>query len=98
MCEPWVRRRVLVRCPRRGVGRAVDRPNLAGSDDLDFFDELLDDGFALRGRAVVEDLIDVISQHVEFVIWGMAGAWLSSSASSSRRVCSCAVLARNPSA
>jgi hypothetical protein len=47
---------------------AVDRLDAAGSDDLDFFDELLDEGFALRWRAVVEDVVDVIGEGVEFVV------------------------------
>jgi hypothetical protein len=47
---------------------AVDRSDAAGSDDLDFMDELFDQGFALRGCAVVEDLVDVLGEGVEFTV------------------------------
>ena len=59
-----------------GVWDAVDGSDAAGADDLDLFDELLDQGFALSRGPAVEDLVDVFGQGVEIVPFLSRRAWL----------------------
>jgi hypothetical protein len=53
-----------------GVWDAVDGSDAAVDDDLDLFDELLDQGFALSRGPAVEDLGDVFGQGIEIVVGG----------------------------